>query len=128
MAVSDVNADQGIRQHLNYLEVPLNLRYTVIDRSVELQLVGGMSTNVLVSNYVSMETSDGTEDIGYLTNIRNVNYSGNAGVGVVYHIRDHLNLMMEPRFRYFLHSVNDPSLPSTRPYAFGIYTGLNYIF
>jgi len=128
LSVPDVNADQGIRQHLNYLEVPLNLRYTVIDRSVELQLVGGMSTNVLVNNYVSAETSDGTEDIGYLTNIRNVNYSGNAGLGVVYHVMDHFSLMMEPRFRYFLNSVNDPSLPSTRPYAFGIYTGLNYIF
>jgi hypothetical protein len=128
MSASDVNADQGIRQHLNYLEVPLNLRYTVIDRSVELQLVGGMSTNFLVNNYVSMETSDGTEDVGYLTNIRSVNYSGNAGLGVVYHVMDHFSLMMEPRFRYFLNSVNDPSLPSTRPYAFGIYTGLNYIF
>lgn len=128
LSASEVNADQGIRQHLNYLEVPLNMRYTIIDKSIELQLVGGMSTNVLVNNYVTMETSEGVEDIGYLTNIRNINYSGNAGLGIVYHFRDHFSLMMEPRFRYFLHSVNDPSLPSTRPYAFGVYTGLNYLF
>ena len=125
---SAVNADQGIRQHLDYLEVPLNLRYTVVDRSLEVQLVGGMSTNLLINNYVTMETADGTTEIGYLTNIRTVNYSGNAGIGLVYHLMDHFSLSLEPRFRYFLNSVNDDSLPSTRPYTFGLYTGLNYRF
>ena len=125
---SEVFADQGIRQHLDYLEVPFNLRYTLIDRSIEVQLVGGMSTNLLVNNYVTMETAEGHVDIGYLTNIRNVNYSGNAGLGMVYHIQEQFSLRLEPRFRYFLNSINDTSLPSTRPYAFGIFTGLSYRF
>jgi hypothetical protein len=125
---STVNADQGIRQHLDYLEVPLNLRYTVVDRNLEVQLVGGMSTNLLVNNYVTMETADGTTEVGYLTNIRSVNYSGNAGIGLVYHIMKHFSLSLEPRFRYFLNSVNDATLPTTRPYTFGFYTGLNYLF
>jgi hypothetical protein len=123
-----VYADQGIRQHLDYLEVPFNLRYTVVDRNIEIQLVGGLSTNLLVNNYVTMETGEGTTEVGYLTNIRNVNYSGNVGVGLVYHMMEHLSLSLEPRFRYFLHSVNDVTLPSTRPYAFGFYTGLSYFF
>ncbi|MFH0756391.1 MAG: outer membrane beta-barrel protein, partial [Bacteroidota bacterium] len=123
-----VSADQGIRQNLDYLEVPLNLRYTLVDRSIQVQLVGGMSTNLLVNNYVTMETADGSTEIGTLTNIRNVNYSGNAGVSLIYHFLDHFSLSLEPRFRYFLHSVNDATLPSTRPYTFGLYTGLNYLF
>lgn len=118
----------GIEQHLDYLELPFNLRYTVIDRTFELQLVGGMSTNFLVNNYVTMETSTGQEEIGYLSNIRNVNYSGNAGLGMIYHVGKKLNLMLEPRFRYFLNSINDPSLPSTRPYSIGLYTSLNFTF
>ena len=118
----------GIEQHLDYLELPFNLRYTVVDRTFELQLVGGMSTNFLVNNYVSMQTSTGEEEIGYLSNIRTVNYSGNAGLGMIYHLGNNLNLMVEPRFRYFLNSVNDSSLPSTRPYSIGLYTGLNFTF
>ncbi len=118
----------GIRQHLDYLELPFNLRYTVIDRTIELQLVGGVSTNFLVNNYVTMETSTGQEEIGYLSNIRSVNYSGNAGLGMIYHIGKKMSLMLEPRFRYFLNSINDSSLPSTRPYSVGLYTGLNYTF
>ncbi|MEN8204067.1 MAG: hypothetical protein ABFS28_15825 [Bacteroidota bacterium] len=121
-------AEQGIEQHLDYLELPFNLRYTVVDRTFELQVVGGMSTNFLVNNTVTMETSSGPTEIGYLTNIRNVNYSGNAGIGMIYHIHQKFSLQLEPRFRYFLNSVNDASLPNTRPYAFGIYTGINYTF
>ncbi len=123
-----VDADQGIRQNLDYLEIPLNLRYTIVDRIFKLQVVGGMSTNLLVNNSVTMETADGTTEIGYLANIRNVNYSGNAGIGFSYHFLDHFSLSLEPRFRYFLNSVNDATLPSTRPYTFGIYTGLNFLF
>jgi hypothetical protein len=121
-------AEQGIEQHLDYLEVPFNLRYTLVDRTFELQLVGGLSTNFLVNNYVTMETGSGTADIGYLTNIRSVNYSGNAGIGMIYHIHERFSLLLEPRFRYFLNSVNDASLPTTRPYALGLYTGISYTF
>jgi hypothetical protein len=123
-----MSSTSGIEQHLDYLELPFNLRYSVIDRTFELQLVGGMSTNFLVNNYVTMETADGQEEIGYLSNIRNVNYSGNAGLGMIYHVSKKLNLMLEPRFRYFLNSINDSSLPSTRPYSIGLYTSLNYTF
>lgn len=128
--IADISqtAGQGIEQHLDYLEIPFNLRYSVVDRTFELQLVGGISTNFLVNNYVTMETASGTADIGYLTNINSVNYSGNAGIGMVYHIHERFSLLLEPRFRYFLNSVNDSSLPATRPYAVGLYTGISYTF
>ena len=133
-ALSSVVADDfqasesGIEQHLDYLELPFNLRYSVIDRTIELQLVGGMSTNFLVNNYVSMDGPSGREEIGYLTNLNTVNLSGNAGLGMIYHVSRKFSFLLEPRFRYFLNSVNDSSLPSTRPYSLGIYTGLNYTF
>jgi len=121
-------SESGIQQHLDYLEIPFNLRYSLIDRTFELQLVGGMSGNFLVSNYVTVETSSGKEEIGYLSNVNTVNYSGNAGLGMIYHMSRKLSLIVEPRFRYFLNSVNDSSLPSTRPYSLGLYTGISYTF
>jgi hypothetical protein len=128
LPVEATTADEGIQQHLEYLELPVNVRYTLVDRTFELQLIGGLSTNFLVSNYVTMKTPNGKEEIGYLSNIRNVNYSGNAGVGMIYHIHRKFSLSLEPRFRYFLHSVNDETLPSTRPYSLGFYTGIRYTF
>jgi len=121
-------SESGIQQHLDYLELPFNLRYSVIDRTFELQLVGGMSTNFLVGNSVTAEGPSGREEIGYLSNVNTVNYSGNAGLGMIYHVGKQLNLLFEPRFRYFLNSVNDSSLPATRPYSVAFYTGLSYTF
>jgi hypothetical protein len=121
-------ADYGIQQHLDFLELPFNLRYSVIDRAFELQLVGGVSTNFLVGNSVTMEGPSGREEIGYLTNVNKVNYSGNAGLGMIYHMGRKMSLFLEPRFRYFLNSVNDETLPATRPYSLGFYTGLSYTF
>ncbi len=127
--LTDVQASEsGIQQHLDYLELPFNLRYSVIDRTIELQLVGGISTNFLVGNSVSADGPSGREEIGYLSNVNTVNYSGNAGLGMIYHLGKKLNLLFEPRFRYFLNSVNDASLPSTRPYSVAFYTGLSYTF
>ena len=117
-----------IEQHLDYLEVPVNLRYTLVDRSLKLQIVGGVSTNLLVNNYVTMEGPEGPVEIGYLSNVKNVNYSGNAGLGLAYYFFSSLSISVEPRFRYYLNSVNDGSLPATRPFTFGLYTGLSYIF
>jgi len=121
-------SESGIQQHLDFLELPFNLRYSVIDRTIELQLVGGMSTNFLVGNSVTAEGPSGREEIGYLSNVNTVNYSGNAGLGMIYHVGKELNLLFEPRFRYFLNSVNDASLPSTRPYSVAFYMGLSYTF
>ena len=120
--------EQEIRQQLDYLELPFNLRYSVIDSDIEIQLVGGMSTNFLLNSSVIMETATGEREIGYLTNIKTINYSGNAGIGMVYHVQDRFSLRLEPRFRYYINSINDQTLPSTRPYTFGIYTGLNFRF
>jgi hypothetical protein len=129
VAPSDVQvAESGIQQHLDYLELPFNLRYSVIDRTFELQLVGGFSTNFLVGNSVTMEGPSGREEIGYLSNVNTVNYSGNAGLGMIYHMGRKMSLFLEPRFRYFLNSVNDATLPATRPYSLGFYTGLSYTF
>lgn len=121
-------AESGIQQHLDYLELPFNLRYSVIERVFELQLVGGISTNFLVGNSVTMESASGREEIGYLSSVNKVNYSGNAGLGMIYHMGRKMSLFLEPRFRYFLNSVNDASLPATRPYSLGFYTGLSYTF
>jgi hypothetical protein len=127
--VADAKASEsGIQQHLDYLELPFNLRYSVIDRTFELQLVGGMSTNFLIDNYVTMEGASGQEEIGYLSNVNTVNVSGNAGLGMIYHMGKKFSFLLEPRFRYFINSVNDSSLPSTRPYSLGLYTGLSYTF
>ncbi len=115
-------------QSLAYLEIPFNLKYIVLDRDFKILLIGGISTNLLVGNHVSANTANGKLDYGSVQDIKTVNYSGNAGLGFVYSFTENLNLSLEPRFRYYLNSINNSQLPATRPYVFGVYTGVNYSF
>jgi len=117
-----------LRQNLEFIEIPFNLKYKIYDREFAIQLIGGMSTNILVGNSVSLLTGTGAEDFGYIDDLRTLNYSGNAGLGFIYHLGDKLDLNLEPRFRYFLNSVNTELYAETRPYSFGIFTGLSYLF
>lgn len=119
---------ENFSQSLEYLEIPLNIKYLVLDRSVQVQLIGGVSTNVMINNSVSAHTGEGAVVIGASQDLRSLNYSGNAGIGIIYDLFESFSLSVEPKFRYYLYSVNKGQLPSTRPYTFGLYTGVNYTF
>lgn len=124
----DNSVVESFSQSLEYMEIPVNIKYKIIDRSVQVQLIGGVSTNVMINNSVSAHTGEGTTEVGEMQDLRSMNYSGNAGIGFVYDIFESFSLSVEPKFRYYLHSVNTDMLPSTRPYTFGLYTGVNYTF
>ncbi len=119
---------ENFSQSLEYLEIPLNMKFLLVDRSLKVQLIGGISTNVMINNSVSANSMNGSVEIGDLQNLRSLSYSGNAGIGFLYDLYKNISLSLEPRFRYYLHSVNTGQLPSTRPYTFGLYTGINYKF
>jgi hypothetical protein len=119
---------ENFSQSLEYLEIPVNMKLLVVDRSVKVQLIGGVSTNLMVNNSVSANSINGSVEIGNLQNLRSLSYSGNAGIGFAYDLYENFSLSIEPKFRYYLHSVNTDLLPSTRPYTFGLYTGINYTF
>lgn len=127
MSIADAYVE-GFSQTLEYLEIPFNVRYKVFDRTIGLHLLGGFSANLLVSNSISAIAGDEAVTIGEVRDIRTFNYSGNAGLGMVYDVFKNFSLSIEPRFRYYLNSVNADHLPVTRPYTFGFYTGVNYKF
>ncbi len=128
LMLNDNQLAERFSQSFGYLEIPLSIKYMVIDRSVKVNLIGGFSTNLMIDNSVSVHTGEGKVEIGEVQDLRSMNYSGNAGIGFVYDLFESFSLSVEPKFRYYLHSINHGILPSTRPYTFGLYTGVNYTF
>lgn len=118
----------SIDQYLHFMEVPFNVNYKIIDRAVDLKLVGGLSTNFLLGSNVYLNSGGTTENIGQTSEIRRVNYSGNLGFGLDYDFRENLVFLFEPRFRYYLNSINSSVLVNSRPYSFGFFTGMRYYF
>lgn len=113
-------------QELGYVEVPVELKYRLVDKKIGFTLVGGMSSLFLTDNSITLQTDALTAQIGSARNVNNVNFSANVGVGLDYKVSDRILLNMEPMFKYQLQTFSGQS--DFKPYSLGIYTGLSFKF
>jgi hypothetical protein len=121
--------EQGsISQQLGFIEVPIELEYTVLDTKIGLNLIGGFSTLFLSDNDVySVENNGNRTRLGEASNINDMSYSANFGVGVNYSISSKLRFNLEPMFKYQINTFNDTS-GNFQPFFIGVYTGLSFKF
>lgn len=117
-----------IKQTFDYFELPLVLKYKMIDRKLDFSLSGGIITNFLIGNKVDMTQNGRNRLIGKTTQINEVNYVGSVGLGIEYPLIPRFALTLEPRFRYYLNTIDQSSQISVHPYSFGFFAGVNYTF
>jgi len=117
-----------LSQVFDFVEIPLYLRYLIIDRKMDVELVGGVNTGVVVGNNAYIDNEYGLQNIGKTRDISTVNVSGTVGLGLNYAIGRNLSVAVEPRLNYYLNSLNRNPEVDFRPYRIGIYTGLYYEF
>jgi hypothetical protein len=123
-----VVSDARFVQNFEYIEIPLYLRYTIIDSRFDVEMMGGFSSNVLVGNQTFMESGDGKNLVGKTQDMQLLNYSGTLGVGLKYGLSKRVFLNVEPRVKYYLNSLNNNSSVTYKPYTIGVFTGLSYEF
>jgi hypothetical protein len=117
-----------LRQYFDYFEVPLILKYKVIDRKLDFSFSGGLVTNFLVGNSVEMVDDGESTPIGETSDISEINYLGSIGMGLEYPVVDRFSFTIEPRFRYYINQINRSSDISVHPFSFGFFAGINYKF
>lgn len=122
------DADMTLTQYFDYLEVPLMLKYKMIDRKIDFNLTGGVITNFLFSNRVNMTHNGDTEFFGETTDINYINYQGSVGMGIEYPVKSGFSFTIEPRFRYYINPIDKTAEINVHPYSFGFYAGFNYSF
>lgn len=115
-------------QNFDYIEVPLYLRYTLIDARFDVVMLGGFSSNLLVGNQIFVEGTSGRSLVGKTKDMEALNYSGTLGLGFKYGLSKRMSINVEPRVKYFLKSLNANSSVTYKPYTIGIFTGLSYEF
>jgi hypothetical protein len=115
-------------QVFEFMEIPVLVRYRLIDGRFGIELITGLSTSVLVGNNAYIDNKYGTQNIGKTLDISTFNLAGNAGLAANYALGDHFSVAIEPRFSYYLNSINQNSQVEFRPYRIGIFTGLTYNF
>ncbi|MCX7985958.1 MAG: hypothetical protein N2662_03365 [Bacteroidales bacterium] len=113
-----------LTQRFNYLEIPLNFQYNIVQRRFILGIQAGLNSNFLLSN-VTYASIDGKQTkIGKTENIKRFNIASNLGLSMAIPLSSNVSFLIEPRFRYYLLSINKGLSVETHPYSYGIYTGI----
>jgi len=115
-------------QVFDFIEIPLYLRYKIIDSKVDVDVLGGVNAGFVVGNNAFLDNEFGMQNIGKTEDVSALNMSGTVGVGVNYALGKHFSLAVEPRLNYYLNSINQNPEVDFRPYRIGVYTGLYYDF
>lgn len=122
-----LTADGKLTQNVSYIEIPLELKYKVIDKKIAVQVLGGFSTLLLNKNELVLDNNVDSYLLGKATNINNTSFSANLGVDIKYDISEKFYINLSPNFKYQINtfSNNDGGF---EPYQIGINTGLNFRF
>ncbi len=114
-------------QNINYYEVPLELKYALVDSKFGVNLIGGVSTLFLGNNEISVKADNFTNVLGEANNLSSLSFSTNIGLGLDYKLSKKFTFNIEPMFKYQLNPYTDSSV-NFKPYYLGVYSGLSFRF
>ncbi len=114
-------------QNINYYEVPVELKYAVIDSKFGVNIIGGLSTLFLGNNEISVKADNFNTVLGDANNLSTVSFSTNIGLGLDYKLSKKFTFNIEPMFKYQLNPYTDSSV-NFKPYYMGVYSGLSFRF
>ena len=128
VAANEATALEGkMVQQLGYIEVPLELNYTLVDRKFGVDLIGGVSSFFLVENSILVESKDLVTEVGEANNANSINYSTNVGLGLNYEFSPKIQLNVEPVFKYHMNTFSSTA-GSFKPFSVGVYSGISFKF
>lgn len=117
-----------IQQVFRYLELPVMLRYKLIDRKVGLNLSGGIAYGFLVDNAAYTGEGPDIVRVGYTEGMNSFNLSSQLGLGMEYNISQKITFNLEPVFRYYVTPLSDISGALYKPYSVGFSSGFFFKF
>ena len=120
--------NNSLHQSFSYIEMPVILRYKVVDRTLDVNVIGGLSYNLLVNNSVYTMIDGGRYTVGKTDGLNPMMFSSSIGMGMEYNLSEKISLNFEPTFRYFLNPFSGIPNVKIHPYSIGVFSGLSYKF
>ena len=117
-----------IRQVFRYLELPVMIRYKLIDRKVGLNVSGGVAYGFLVDNQAYTGKGSDLIHVGHTEGVSNFNLSSQLGLGMEYNISRQVIFNLEPVFRYYVTPLSEFSGSLYKPYSVGFSSGFFFKF
>ncbi|WP_298517139.1 hypothetical protein [uncultured Kordia sp.] len=116
-----------LSQRMSYIEVPVELKYAVLDKKLGINVIGGVSTLLLTENSIILDSPELLTELGEATNVNDVSFSTNIGIGIDYKFSDQLEFNLEPMLKYQLNAFSG-NTGNFNPYSVGVYTGVSFRF
>lgn len=117
-----------IHQVFRYLEMPVLLRYKVIDGRIGLNVAGGLAYGFLVGNSAYTRAGSQLIPVGHTDGVNLHSLSSQLGVGMEYSISPSISVNFEPVLKYYVTPLSDFAGSLNKPYAFGFYSGFFFRF
>ncbi|PHS67019.1 MAG: hypothetical protein COB12_05000 [Flavobacterium sp.] len=116
-----------LNQKISYYEMPIELKYALLNKKFGINIIGGFSTLLLGDNEITVDAGDFNEVLGEASNLSSLSFTTNLGLGFNYSFSKKLMFNIEPMFKYQLNPYTDSSV-EFKPYYIGIYSGLSFKF
>lgn len=118
----------SINQSFGFIEVPLELQYSISTKRLGVNVIGGFSSFFLNNYDESISAFEGQPTrLQASDNINNTSYSANFGLGLNYKVSEKINLNLEPMFKYQINTFKNTS-GDFQPFFIGVYTGFGIKF
>jgi Outer membrane protein beta-barrel domain len=115
-------------QKTGYIEVPVELSYSLVKKKFGIDLIGGVSTLFLNENNVSVVSNQGySAQVGEAQNLNSIHFSTNVGLGFKYRFWKSFQANFEPMFKYQVNAYSRDA-GNFKPYFIGLYSGISFSF
>ena len=121
------SSDLNYISNFDYLELPILVRYKIIDRKFGFDILSGISTNFLIGNRSSIVQDDISLWTGQTQEISPLLYNATLGLGLNYNFYQNFSFNLEPTFKYTLINSESNTLVQY-PYSFAVFAGFSYRF
>jgi hypothetical protein len=125
-------APYRVNNNLEYLSIPLQAGYILVNRSFGLQINGGIATDLFLQNTLQPQSGNldkVTNGRGSDSPYRPLNFSGLVGTEISYRFSDNYRVSLNPGVRYPFGSIYKSGLGLTAiPVTFDVGLRFRYIF